>query len=409
MPAFEYTGQLPQGTAITGTFEADNIDDARQQLTSLTIHVSALSQTARIRSRRPLSREDLLFFNQQLASLADNRIALDEGLRAVARDLKRGPLKTSIEQLAADLNAGIPLETAVERQKGRFPPLYASVLRAGAENGQLGATLLNLSNHLSLLDSTRRVVMETLTYPLIVLTMLAGLATFFLLVIVPGFEQVIFDMTYDPTNPGGIYEIAMPGATLAILQIAHAWPMVLGITGFMVLAFLVLWFLARWVPALNPLRGRLAGLIPGFAGARRASLIARFTNAAALGARTHQPLPALVRSAAGATGDALLIRDADALALAVESGAAPEQVAMQTRVIPSLVTYTIQVSGARGELVEALADLARNYESIARHRMAMVRIFIGPIAILLVALVMGFAIVALVSPLIQLINSLTGG
>ncbi|MCB9858079.1 MAG: type II secretion system F family protein [Phycisphaerales bacterium] len=409
MPAFEYTGQLPQGTEITGTFEAASIDDARQQLAGLTIHVSSLSQTQRIKSRRALSREDLLFFNQQLASLADNRIALDEGLRAVARDLQRGPLKASIDELASDLQAGIPLDKAVDRQHGRFPPLYANVLKAGAENGQLGATLLNLSNHLSLLDSTRRIVMETITYPLIVLTMLAGLVTFFMLIIVPGFEHVVYEMTYDSTNPGSYSDIALPGLTLAVMWVSHAWPFVLSAAGVLILAFIVMWFLTGWLPALRPIRGQLAGLIPGFAGARRASLIARFTNAAALGARTHQPLPALVRSAAGATGDARLIRDAEALASAAESGAPAEQIAMHSRVIPSLVTYTIQVSGARGELVEALADLARSYESIARHKMAMVRIFIGPMVILFVALIMGFAIVALLLPLISLINSLTGG
>jgi len=408
MPAFEYTGQLPQGTAITGTLEAENLDDARRQLASLTIHVASLSQTARIARRRALSLEDLLFFNQQLASLAENRIALDDGLRAAARDLRRGPLKAAMEQLATDLEAGVPLDQAVDRQSGRFPPLYASVLKAGADNGQLGATLINLNNHLSLLDSTRRVMLETITYPLIVLTLLGLLSTFFMLVVVPGFENVIVDMIYDQTNPGGAFGVALPGLTRMVINTARAWPTILAIVGALLLLTIIFWLLTSWIPALRPIRGGLMKMIPGFAGARRASLIARFTNAAALGARTHQPLPALVRSAAGATGDARLMLDAEKLAAAVESGAPPEQVSMQSTAIPSLVTYTIQIAGARGELAEALADLARNYESLARHRMAMLRVFLGPIVILLVAIVMGITITALILPLISLVNALTG-
>ena len=83
MPAYEYTGQLPQGTAMTGSLEAVSIDEARRQLADLRIDAASLAEAPRIRSRRALSREDLLFFNQQLASLAENHIALDDGLRAI--------------------------------------------------------------------------------------------------------------------------------------------------------------------------------------------------------------------------------------------------------------------------------------------------------------------------------------
>lgn len=409
MPAFEYTGQLPQGTAITGTLEADNLDDARRHLAELTIHVSSLIETPKIRSRRALSREDLLFFNQQLASLAENNIALDEGLRAVARDLRRGALKTTIEQLAADLDAGAPLDQAVNKQAGRFPPLYADVLRAGAENNELGATLLNLNNHLGLIDSTRRILIETVTYPLIVLTLLTALVSFVLLVVAPHFEYLVSDVVglYDDFSLS-TSNSAVPLPTALVFAIAGVWPQVLMTVGCVVLLLIAVWILSGYSESGKRLRSRLLGLIPGFAGAIRASLIARFTNAAALGARAGQPLPALIRSAAGATGNALLIRDAEKLARGVESGGTPEQSAVASSVIPSMVSYTIQVAGARGELVEALADLARNYETYARYKMAMVRILLGPMVIIFVALIIGFAAVSLMLPLLQFLNMITG-
>lgn len=409
MPAYEYTGQLPQGTAMTGTFEADNIDEARSQLSALAIQVATLAETPRIRSRRALSREDLLFFNQQLASLAENRIALDEGLRAVARDIRRSPLRSAIEELAADLESGLPLDQAVAKQSGRFPALYADVLKSGAENNQLGATLLNLNNHLTLIDSTRRMILETMTYPLIILAMLACLVTFLMIAVVPGFEDVVAGMAGLDWNANDPADVVLPGPTRMLFALSRSWPAILGVAGPTILLLVVAWFASGKYDAGRRLRSRLSVLIPGLAGAQRASLVARFTNAAALGARAGQPLPALIRAAAGATGSASLSHDAEAIAKCVEAGGPAAQTAIRTRMIPSLVTYTIQVAGARGQLVDALADLARTYDIVARHKMAIVRILIRPIVIFLVGAVIGIVVASLMLPMVSLINSLTGG
>lgn len=407
MQVFEYTGQLPQGTAITGTLEAADIDDARRHLADLTIHVSSLTQATRIRPRRPLSREDLQFFNQQLAALADNKIALDEGLRAIARDLRRGRLKATIEKLAADLEAGVPLDEAVEKQAGRFPPLFANVLKAGSENNNLGATLLNLNNHLGLLESTRRIVLESLTYPLIVLALFAVLVTMFLVYIVPGFESLVSETVVDYGSDFGS-SATLPGPTRLLFEVSQAWPAILISIAGGLIVFVVLWKILQMFPAGRRLRGRLMAFVPGLSAAYRASLVARFTNAAALGARSGQPLPSLLRSAAGATGNGQMSSDAERIAQRIEAGELPEQTAIRTQTIPSMVTYAIQIAGGRGELAETLGDLAHHYEAMARHKMTMVRILIGPLAIILIAVCIGIAAFALVLPIIQVIQSITG-
>ena len=88
MANYEYVGQLPSGSALTGTFEASSPGAARQELDELAIHVTSLTEAPRLPAPRPLSREDLLFFNQQLASPAETGIALDQGLRVLAHDLQ---------------------------------------------------------------------------------------------------------------------------------------------------------------------------------------------------------------------------------------------------------------------------------------------------------------------------------
>src|SRR5438105_15082981 len=68
MPTFEYMGQLRSGQAISGTIEAEAIEQARGQLDAMGIGVTSMAAAPRMRVPRPLSREDIIFFNQQLAS-----------------------------------------------------------------------------------------------------------------------------------------------------------------------------------------------------------------------------------------------------------------------------------------------------------------------------------------------------
>ena len=72
MPWFEYEGLTPGGTAIAGRVEATDREQAADDLADLRIDVRELSDAAAPPKRKaPLDETDLIFFNQQLASLAE--------------------------------------------------------------------------------------------------------------------------------------------------------------------------------------------------------------------------------------------------------------------------------------------------------------------------------------------------
>ncbi|MFQ5428894.1 MAG: type II secretion system F family protein [Phycisphaerae bacterium] len=411
MPAFEYTGQLTSGTAITGTFESDSAEEARARLQEMQIHVSSIAQVPRMRAARPLSREDLQYFNEQLASLAQTGVALDQGLRIIARDIRRGRLRRVLNELADDLERGVPFEEAVSRRSELFPPLYAEVLKAGVRNNQLGSTLFNLNCHLSLMGSMRRLFWESAVYPIIVLLFGLALMTFFMMNVVPEFAPLVLDFAgteyWDSLSYTSAY-LELPGITLALFTLSHRWPVILGvILGLPLVAALVLTLLRRSATGRS-FRETLAMLVPGLAGVYRTSLVARFARVAALGVQAGQDLPAVLRMASGATGSRALTRDAERLAHHIESGGLPEQAALQTRILPAIFAYTAHVAGARGLLAQALADLAETYDALARHHLAMFKMFLMPILIVLVATVLGAGVVAMYLPLVQLLHGLSG-
>lgn len=412
MPNYEYTGQLPSGTAITGVFEASSPEDAQRQLGDLPVHVTSLAKSPEIPLARPLSREDLAFFNQQLASLAETGVALDQGLRVMARDLGRGRLRRVVEELADDVEGGVPFEDAVQRRHGAFPSLYAEVLKAGVRNNQLGSTLFNLNSHFSLMASARKLFWESAIYPLIVLSLGFLLATFFMKVVVPNFEDMYLEIAGTPTWDWSSYSsqpMGLPGMTLLLFEVSRHWAGIVGAFLGAVIAGLLLFQILKTFQSGRALRQWVISVLPGFGSVVNASLIARFSQAAALGVKAGQDLPAVLRMAAGATGNSSLIGDAEKLARHVEAGGLPVESAVRTRMIPAVFGYIAHVAAARGQLSAALSDMARNYQSLAQHRLSMLRMILLPLLVVVTALVLGTAVLALFLPLISLINSLTGG
>ena len=394
---------------MTGTIEAPSIDAARRQLDNLAIHVATVSETESIRQRRALSRDDVLFFNQQLAALAENKMALDVGLQAVAQDLERGPLKATIQAVADELERGTSLEQAVANQKGRFPELYAEILKSGAESNQLGATLLSFNNHLSMLNSARNMIWEALTYPSLLLAMLLAIFSFFMLVIVPSYADSVLGLIEVNENTYLYDGRVLSDPTVLVLKLAELWPTILIVAGMLVAIVLIAYVISRGTTTAQRWREGFLRRLPLIGAAYHDSLMARFASSAALATRMGQPLPTILRLAGGATGNAALIKDAHALAEHVEAGKQPEAFDSRTTVIPGLVAYTLQTAGPRGHLSAALADLARNYETLARYRLGRFRVIFTPIILSLVALFIAFVILSLFSPLVSIVNQLSGG
>lgn len=411
MPTFTYVGQLRSSNAIGGTLEATSAEAAMAELQTSGIQVTSLAPAASLPPARPLSRDDLLYFNQQLAGLTESGMALDQGLRIVAKDLRRGRLRRAIEEIAEDLDRGTLIEEAVNRRANLFPPLYGEILKSGVDSNRLGSTLCNLNTHLLLMRDSRRLFWESAIYPIIVLIVSFVVLSIFMVYVVPQQEELVlgFEGTeYYGGQDWSPQSLAIPPATLLLFKAAHHWPFCVMVIGGTVAGIILLLYLLKLFPAGRRIREMLISLIPGFFGVYKASLLSRFSQAAALGASAGHDLPRVLRLAAGATGHRRLIREAEYLSSQIEAGVSPDT-SIGTGLIPAIFRYTAQVAGRRGQLAAALAEMARAYDVIARHRMVMLRMILTPALIILVAILLGFVITAMFLPLIMVINKMTGG
>jgi len=123
-----------------------------------------------------MTQEQLAFVNQQLAGMLEAGLPLEGALQRLCRDLRGGALKRELEALHADLAQGTPVAEAVRARK--FPELYRSVVAVGVQGGDLPGALTLLADYYQRAHLLWTRLKGLLAYPILVLMGCVALAAF---------------------------------------------------------------------------------------------------------------------------------------------------------------------------------------------------------------------------------------
>ena len=401
MPAqsltFAYRAQSIDGQPLSGTIDADGIDQARERLESLRLRVIDLNPSAASSAAKPLRGEDFVTFNQQLAQLASAGLPLEHGLRLIAQDMRRGRVTDVIRQIADDLEKGEPLGAAFEKHSRQFPPAYGRLIEAGVRTNNLSAMLLSLGQHMQTVSRMRAAIWRALSYPLMVFITLCFVVAFIGTYVLPRFEQIYRD--YGVRLPM-ITELLMSGRdVIGILAIVAA---------ILVIALVIFWKILSWRGKEAAMRDAVGLRLPLIGPVLRRSMISRWCDAVRIGVVGGMDLPAAMRIAADAVGSPRLARDVEGVVGRLESGQ-PIDAGAGRSLVPATVSAVIELSSRQGALPESLGTLADMYQQQARAKVGLIPAVLTPLSLALLTVVIGVIILAMFMPFVVLIRSITGG
>ncbi len=377
---------------VSGAIDAADATAAQASLASMGLRVLSLEPAEETGRPRAVKGSSFLAFNQQLAYLTEAGLPMEQGLRLIAQDMKRGGLAVTIQQVADELQAGKGLAEAFATHRGAFPPLYGAVLESGVRTGNLPAVLLGLGRHLELLQRLRAAVWRAVAYPLVVffgvLLMLGILGA----VVVPQFREIFEDFDTD-----------VPALTKLVLTVSQYMPaIVIALVVFAVLLFAgmalmraggkgqVLLDLLLRVPLIGP--------------AIRFNMLGRWCDALRLGLHAGLDLPAALGMAADTLRSGPLDADTRLMIQTVEAGQSIRQ-NVRLRFVPQAVPAAIELAAHADDLPGMLENLAAMYQQQAEARVAALQTVLGPLMLVLVALIIGVVVTAMFLPLVRVMQS----
>ena len=405
MTLFKYRAVDEDGLAIEGTLEEESARRVVVTLQERNLTVNAVERAGPAPEPSPtktkLSWEDLELLNDQLFTITRSGTPLAPSLAAMGHELRNRRIRELLEDVRRRIEGGDTLEAALSAHTGDFPPVYAALVAAGERAGNLSAVFECLSRYSRRMVELKSSLFEVLAYPLIVIVAATAIVIGMLWVIVPQFAAVFMDF-------GG----ELPAPTMFLLHVSDALRTYPGVLVAVAAAFAGL--CAVTLPSLlrtesgGYRRDRLKLLLP-FAGRIYASVsVARFCRALGLLLQSHVPMVESVNLAAAAAGNAVLNRAVKAAAQRVSSGMPLSEALKQTGYFDSGFCWLLGNAEQRGDMPDALFVLEDDHErAVDRMRRWMMTVA-GPVAVVVVGLVIGFVSISLYLPIFTLGDQITG-
>lgn len=129
-------------------------------------------------------------FTRQLSILQDAGLPILRSLKILEANEKPGKLKNALMDVCDEIEGGATLSEAMSKCPKVFSRLYVNMIKAGEAGGALETILQRLADFLESAESLKRKVKGALIYPVIVVTVAISILTFIMLFIVPTFEEM---------------------------------------------------------------------------------------------------------------------------------------------------------------------------------------------------------------------------
>lgn len=346
------------------------------------------------RFRRPVRIADTALFSRQLADLLKAGINLNRALGTLTRQTANPAFGAVVEQVRADVAAGMPLADALRKHPRAFPSLFVNMVRAGEAGGFLEDVLHRAALFAEKELELRGRVAGALIYPALLVALGGSSVLFLLTFFIPRFTLIFKDL-------GGELPVLTKGMIAASDFLAgYGGPL----AGALLLATLLFW---RWVrtPAGRLAFDRLRLRLPLLGDVLRKTAVARFTRT--LGALLQSGVPILTALdiATDALGNAVLAQVAAEAAAAVKDGRSLAEPLGRSPHFPPVVVDMIAVGEESGNLDGVLAHVADAYDREVDRAVKLFVTLLEPMLLIFMAAVVGLIVIAMLLPVFSL-NSL---
>ena len=418
MSEFSYKAVDKGGEHVTGTIEAVDRKSAvialankghfvtelaeRSKLTGAGIGLLEgldLSKSLKFGSRR-VSSKDILAMTSQLSTALRAGLPLLNGLELIHQQQTKIGMKEMLSDLIDNVSSGKSLSEAMEKHKKIFNPLYLSMIRVGETGGILDQTTSQLSNILTRDEKIKTNMKNASAYPIFVL--------------IVGLISVIIIITWIlPSILGTIQETGaiLPLPTRILLGISDFTKgMLTTVAGWVVIIMIGagLFYFHRWTRTKGKLQWDTFKLkIPVLGSVLRTIAVGRFART--LGALTKGGVIILEALAVvrDTLGNELLGREIDTVADKVKRGESLAEPLSTSGYFPPLLVQITSIGEETGKLDEMLLNAAETFDSEADAALNRFMAIFPALLILLLALIIGFIIVATLLPIVMM--TLSGG
>jgi type IV pilus assembly protein PilC len=338
-------------------------------------------------------------FTTQLATLSAAGIPIVKALTILEGQTRTGPFKNVLAALVEDVSAGTALSEAMAKHPQCFDTLYSSMVKAGEAGGVLDAILNRLAAFREKAATIRAKIKGALIYPAVVAVVAVAVVSAVIVFVIPKFEE-IFDS----------FGAELPSITRLLLDTSRFtiqyWYVVFGVPFALVMGhFALMRRGGAYRYRVHKLLLRMPALGSVIAKANIAGFTRTFGTLIEAGV-PHLDALSIVRDT---TGNAVLVEGVEQIRKVVREGEGISRPMGESGVFDDLVVNMVDVGEATGELDKMLLKVADAYDIAVDRRIDALFKVVEPALLIIMAVVVGFIVVALFMPLMTIMSQLSAG
>lgn len=393
--SYKYSVRDRGGKLVTGTLDAASEGLLVQRLREMGYAPVSVTETNKGLEREitlPWSNgvglKDLAVMSRQFATMINSGLSLLRSLTILSEQTKSKGLTKVLVEVAADVETGQSLSSALAKHPRVFPPLMVNMCRAGEVGGFLDSVLLQVAENFEAEVKLRSKIQSAMTYPVVILVIAVLAVIGMLLFIVPIFSSMFADLGGTLPAPtrflvflSGVLQVAGPFLVLALVALFFVWRRI------------------RHLPKVHAVVDPIWLKLPVFGQLVRKIAISRFSRNLGTMIRSGVPILQALDIVAETTGNVVLERAVRDVQDSVRRGQPLAQPLSQHPVFPAMVVQMLSVGEDTGALDTMLVKISDFYDQEVEATTDALTSIIEPLMIVFVGGVVGAMIVALYMPI----------
>ena len=218
MAQYNYKAMDKNGKAKKGSIEAINLDKAKEKLKSEGLIVQDIKEqgAGKKGGGKKVKDKDLAVFCKQFSAVLNAGVTIISALEMMSEQLENKTLKRALQESQSYVQKGGTLADAFKLNPKVFPPIMINMTAAGEMSGNLEICFDRLTTHFETANALHSKVKGAVTYPIVILIVVAAVVAVLLVGVIPQFSQMFDDLGSE-----------LPAATQMLVNLSnflqHKW------------------------------------------------------------------------------------------------------------------------------------------------------------------------------------------
>lgn len=401
MAEFQYKIIGPDGKEKKGHMQAKSKEAAvatlkaeKNVVTSIQ-EVNGLKKGINLSFGKKVKARDFSVFCHQFVSIVGAGVTIVDAFNMLADQTENTALQGAIKAVHSDISKGDTLAQSMRRQDGVFPMMLCNMVEAGEASGSLDKSFSRMAIQFEKDAALEAAVKKALIYPIVLIVVMIGVVFAMMTFVIPNFMGMFADI-------GG----ELPAVTKALIAVsdffvAYWWAILLG-AGAIFVAYKFFYSTPTGQSAIDKLKLKIPALGPVQTKSACARLGRTLCTLLAAGVPMIDALDITARSMDNVHYKTAMKEAKDQ----VTRGVPLSRPLKTCGLFPPMVIHMVSIGEETGNIEAMLENVANYYEEDVQAATESMMALMEPAIIIVMAGVVGFLVIAMLSPMFSLYENL---